>query len=910
MIAIGQKLRALFSLDVSCFAGHNHKSDYSLLCKQYKEFRLQPKDKQLLSRMDDVRLMALNRGLTTRGKEKTTLKALCRDQKMYLKKPKHVRVGTCFNSKGTLSEEAKLYCQMDVEAPLLLHGIYSGFPDLTKRIRNEPVQIGSIVDIMPESGDAIHPIAQGIVKQVGGEWRPSAKLSKKQVLVQVQKVFDGEGVIHYPSDNTDLRKCACGQKTHTTVVPQCNFYMFSQLGTPPFKVIEYKTRLRPYNELIQYPPCIYSSPQQVQENSSNFNQDTLAEPTEYEEVSDDQSVCESDIDDRDVEEHLPSLPQKLFEEVDEDDECSDDECNWYEGEVEPTPNQVRIATAEGFEEVLQKLIADADALAEQDGNAREADEDDSLAPEDLHRNTAIKKVLGDAFHFMDRAKVPTHHEYKALYFRALRAAMFIMNESDVEDVKKVLSNKRDESWEKKMAFNFTYIAQRVRRRIPPPNILYHRMKAVYDFFKDRDDSKKNTKLFNDRARKKFENVLELVKQGYASDPEHMSMYIPKTDSFGRVMVDKDGLQLYRSIRGTSNLESLHQYLTTSFGHTIAGPWYSDMLLTIVKHFYNWRMSRKNRPGFPPISHYNGLLLDRINNLYEIIYGHVKYRSWKSFNENLPLKAVYGVVAVEESLTSDIVCSDADKADIKKNTVLKYLAHRQGCAVPFLPVRFEAEKKLAHRKLREAVANNESLSNMSLYQRICTDWNTHHVSVSSKVFPKLPIHFAKYVKGWQRNQNCRDAEISSGAHRLNQVLEHVPPANGKNGTDSKFQPDPLNLNSTDDENFATKSNPAESNLRTLTMIAIAAETQLCLPVQEEYPKIPKRRRCQVPRCINPYDCPGSQARDNCLTVTGGDPTRKKKRKIKKKYTKKCAVCRVQGCRGVNGRRKCPLTQNDI
>ena len=57
---------------------------------------------------------------------------------------------------------------------------------------------------------------------------------------------------------------------------------------------------------------------------------------------------------------------------------------------------------------------------------------------------------------------------------------------------------------------------------------------------------------------------------------------------------------------------------------------------------------------------------------------------------------------------------------------------------------------------------------------------------------------------------------------------------------------------------------------LIMVARADKTQLCLPVQEEYPKIPKR---------HPYDCPGSQAQDNCLTVTGGDPM-KKREKLKK------------------------------
>ena len=166
-------------------------------------------------------------------------------------------------------------------------------------------------------------------------------------------------------------------------------------------------------------------------------------------------------------------------------------------------------------------------------------------------------------------------------------------------------------------------------------------------------------------------MLEAVKKGYASDPPKLSMYAPKTDMYDRAIVDDDGLVLYRSLRGTSNLESLHQYLTTSFGHTVAGPWYSDMLLCVVRHHYNWRMSRKNRPFFPQLMHYEGTLIDRINALYELLYGYPKYRHWKSFNESLPLESTYGIVGVDSELT---LCNptDSDTQLISKHTTLKYL----------------------------------------------------------------------------------------------------------------------------------------------------------------------------------------------------------------------------------------------
>ena len=239
----------------------------------------------------------------------------------------------------------------------------------------------------------------------------------------------------------------------------------------------------------------------------------------------------------------------------------------------------------------------------------------------------------------------------------------------------------------------------------------------------------------------------MVKKGYASDPLNVPMYFKKTNKYGRVMIDKDGLTLYRSVQGTSNLESLHQYLTTSFGHTMAGPYYSDILLTVVRYFYNWRMSRKNRPGFPPLQHYNGLMVDRINVLYETIFGYCKYIDWQPFNENLPLKSAYGIVPANTELTSNLSVDNEDINDIAKNNMLRYVAKRQNSSVPFLPIRGEKECRLVHQKLNEILASGESLNNQTVFDNLSTEWNTHHVPVSNKIYPKMPYHFARYVKSW-------------------------------------------------------------------------------------------------------------------------------------------------------------------
>lgn len=915
--AIGQKLKAIFNTKVTCFTGCRQKADYTKLINQYPQFDLPQGD--IYKLFDDVSTMAVNRGLTVRGKERTTLQALCRGQEWFIRKTEYIRVGTCFASKhGQLPQEAQLYCQLDVEAPLLLHDIYKCKPDLMKRMTNDTVRVGMTVDIMPESSSNIKPIAQGVVKQVGGRvWESNGqKMTNKHVIVSVKKVFQKRGIIHYPSTTQTAKKCRCGRLRHGNISKQCDFYLYSQFGPVSFDVLELKSRLRPMNEQVEYPQCVY-----VEGASNEVSEQPYFEDSN-EEYEPDDTVTGTDDGGDDVtnEDENDDLSPAVIALVDEDDRDESDGVTTAEDGRELSPQEIRRAKDLSFNETLQKILDEADALAgiEEKNKITEPSESD-LPVDELPELESSKfcKVLGDIFHLMDRAKTPMHHEYKSLYFRCLRSAMFIMNKDDVDDVKEVLASK-GQSWEEKMAFDFSYIAKRVRRKVPPPEILYQRLLAVFNFFKDKVDSKTSQKLFNERNQNKFLNVLAMVKDGYATDPPGLSLYVEKTDNYGRKMVDEDGLQLYRSVRGTSNLESLHQYLTTSFGHTVAGPYYSDCLLTILRHFYNWRMSRKNRPGFPRLHHYNGLLIDRINSLYELIYGYPKYRNWSSFNDSLPWKSPYGIVEVERDLVSNVVATEEDGKELSKNRMLSYLAKRQKSPVPFLPIRGKNERKLVHVKLNEIVAEGQSLTNVSVFEKLCKHWNTDLVDVKKKRFPKMPNQIAKYVKGWRKNRDRRDAATASGANRLVNALEYVPesesipayepvalniPATPNNPTDNRpanLNPEPANLSHTTMEVSAR----ADSTDNGLQILCQACSTQQTQPVE----KPSKTKTCQGPTgdgdCPDPIRCPGKSNRDNCIKKTGGDPTKKVKRKAKVSYRRKCFVCKQYDCKGKTGRSNCP------
>ena len=121
----------------------------------------------------------------------------------------------------------------------------------------------------------------------------------------------------------------------------------------------------------------------------------------------------------------------------------------------------------------------------------------------------------------------------------------------------------------------------------------------------------------------------------------------KTDKCVRYMVDKDGLWIYRSMIGTSLLESMRQNLTKLFGNTMDGVLYSNCLMNLLRHHMNQKASERNRTDFPQACNYNGFLIDYVNDIYESIFGFTKYVNWelstKYMLENLP----YGIVPLDK-----------------------------------------------------------------------------------------------------------------------------------------------------------------------------------------------------------------------------------------------------------------------
>ena len=214
-------------------------------------------------------------------------------------------------------------------------------------------------------------------------------------------------------------------------------------------------------------------------------------------------------------------------------------------------------------------------------SAHGANADVPLDAPPAHITDMFSSVLGDAFHYMDRPKVPMHHGDKKGYFVALQEAWFAWNTERMGQVRKTLrtAGLTDGEIDAKMYFHVAFFRRRVERIVLPPSKLYWRVRAVFELYGPMVDSVTKNPLFNAAAWKKANNVLKEILLGLASDPPGMSFYRQALTRTGEFAYDSHGNALFDCERGTNSPGSVHKQVTTTFGTYTTRTSYTPILLT-------------------------------------------------------------------------------------------------------------------------------------------------------------------------------------------------------------------------------------------------------------------------------------------------------------------------------------------
>ncbi|KAJ7752517.1 hypothetical protein DFH07DRAFT_745085, partial [Mycena maculata] len=168
--------------------------------------------------------------------------------------------------------------------------------------------------------------------------------------------------------------------------------------------------------------------------------------------------------------------------------------------------------------------ADTDPAREQD-QASAAEGQIILGPAVLHAFAWLirSRVLKDVFHVFHMIYISRTHGLRQAFCQALRDAILIPHPGDKALIEAYLKE-HNVTWENMLRFHPKWVWRHCRRTIPPPEELYPLVHKVFMTYGPLKDAKTGLPLFNTAAWKIAKNILELIKNGYVSDPPGVQLY--------------------------------------------------------------------------------------------------------------------------------------------------------------------------------------------------------------------------------------------------------------------------------------------------------------------------------------------------------------------------------------------------
>jgi len=305
----------------------------------------------------------------------------------------------------------------------------------------------------------------------------------------------------------------------------------------------------------------------------------------------------------------------------------------------------------------------------------------------------------------------------------------------------------------------------VSRHVPPPSMLYWRVRAVYVLYGNMIDSKTKKPLFNARAWRKANGVLKGILLGYYSDPPGIELYRKQLRLDGSVKKNSYGMDMIECMRGTNRTEAYHKNLVMTFGGWHTGVEMSTCLLAERRHRHNHRCSELRRFGFPKIGHYDTWLINQLQNLVMKNRDARLFPNWSNASDFRSTDESFDTIALHTAELHDALTSQWEsnvvQTDVSLTSDQKYLCKTMDVPLPFLPFTSEDERK----KFAQCILNPEFPTSDDAAS---IEWCKFVDGVD--IFPKLPVHIRTYREQFQRNERVRQSV--ENAREGNERLEEL------------------------------------------------------------------------------------------------------------------------------------------
>jgi hypothetical protein len=454
-------------------------------------------------------------------------------------------------SSASLSAEQKAYAALDAYVGLHLWTVLASKESVGQPLPEE-VQAGQHVTLY--SGKT--PVAEGrisalqepmLVDPVGSERRDGEledasgkgkgkagvllKLTRARIIVIVEKVLVPGYIV--PLHHTTLSE-------------------LSEKSLTPFNIMVHRRLLR---------TCGTDSPINVPSDSTSH-----LPPSHPDDFSSD------NLRDEDIDFILASGLLSLEDDLDEDEDTAHPEVHTSAGK----------SSAE-----LPSMSTSPGSPTSNPPATETGSQSDTTDPEIKRCVELLTRILGDIFHVEDHLLHLLSKKHSAFeeFARQFSRALWMLHKDDVAAVRAVYERKG-------MSFSYALRAypdklrRCIRHAVPQPDVLVPRLCELFESWSDvicSVDARRG-KFFSDAARQQADAIIRVAQLGLLSDPPGVQLYY----LMGK---DSDGLNIYRTTRGTSGIEGgLHTSIRRTFGSLQASPELTDALLRNIRHRRNTSVS--------------------------------------------------------------------------------------------------------------------------------------------------------------------------------------------------------------------------------------------------------------------------------------------------------------------------------
>ncbi|KAJ6456287.1 hypothetical protein C8R47DRAFT_1029405 [Mycena vitilis] len=420
-------------------------------------------------------------------------------------------------------------------------------------------------------------------------------------------------------------------------------------------------------------------------------------------------------------------------------------------------------------------IADSDA-EESGGSPQQSREPDTasaaegetvLGPAALpaHARLIRSRVLKDIFHVFHMIYISRTHGLRQEFCQALRDAMLIPHPADKALIEVYLKS-QNVTWDNMRQYHPKWLWRHCRRTIPPAEQLYPVVHQVFTTYGALKDAKTGLPLFNTAAWKIAKNILELIKNGYVSDPPGVQLYFCL--GFDQ---KAGGLPIYRCQRGTNDVEgAVHTHLLSNLPSHGASVRHMVACLLDFVLCHNLRVGHFNSTGHKYLGHDSIWLLNEIQEL-EIVLGESYDRlpaqlAWINGNLYKKTEQSAGILQIPKSVRELAKIQPFNRETDSKQKQA-YLAKMQGTRKPVLPVHTIAEKQLFAELMRTSPTFHKCSTSISL--AAVEIWNQKAESTTD-IYYKLEEQLTAYLNGSYKDsanirQSCAQARDQTKALRV-------------------------------------------------------------------------------------------------------------------------------------------------